>query len=317
MEKKTKTLHQQRKKLWDASMANHEKYIDRETGLFKQEFVEKRGCPVCGAEEYLEIFNKEGGTYVKCPTCQMVYLNPVLKDEFLNEYYTNNHDVQAEIVESDNDFYRKIYTLGLDQIAKNTPAGKILDMGCSSGGFLDVAKEKGWETYGVELNAKEAQHASKKHTVYNELIQNISFETKFDVITLWDVFEHLKNGKYYLDFLQKLLNPKGVIFLQIPSSDSLAAKILQEKCNMFDGLEHVNLYNRSTIEKIADSCGLEVLSMSSVISEIGVINNYLSYEDPYFGGSTNTREVPGLINEEEMHKTLQGYKLQVVLGVSK
>ena len=86
---------------------------------------------------------------------------------------------------------------------------------------------------------------------------------------------------------------------------------------MFDGLEHVNLYNRSTIEKIADSCGLEVLSMSSVISEIGVINNYLSYEDPYFGGSTNTREVPGLINEEEMHKTLQGYKLQVVLGASK
>ncbi len=83
---------------------------------------------------------------------------------------------------------------------------------------------------------------------------------------------------------------------------------------MFDGLEHVNLYGLETITKLANKCGLKVLSTKTVISEVGVINNYLNYEDPYLGNTQNKENIPNVITEEEVLETLQGYKIQIVLG---
>ncbi|ACN16734.1 SAM-dependent methyltransferase family protein [Desulforapulum autotrophicum HRM2] len=315
MNQTVKELHKKRMKLWDASISNHKKYIDNQNGLFRDEFVEYRKCPVCSQDNYLNIFFKEGGSYVKCLNCSMVYLNPVFTDDALNDYYEKNHSVQAQIVESGDSFYEKIYNHGLNSIEKICPPGNILDIGCSSGVFLDLSKNRGWKTNGIELNVREFKMAQMKgHSVYNSLIENTKFDKKFNAITLWDVFEHIKNGKFYLNMMKKLLMKNGVIFLQIPNSDSLAAKILQKKCNMFDGLEHVNLYGVNTIKLLAKRCGLRVLDIQTVIPEIGVINNYLNYEDPYLGNTENKTNIPNLIDENELNIKLLGYKLQVVLG---
>lgn len=316
MEQTVKALHEQRSKLWDASIANHAKYIDPKTGLFDTKWTQNRPCPVCKEDNCIAIFEKEGGVYVKCLACEMVYINPVFTDSAITHYYQSNHSIQSQIVENSDEFYVNLYNQGLDSIEKISPKGTILDIGCSSGVFLDVAKKRAWQTHGVELNEKEFEFAKKKgHHVHNALLETLDLKTTFDAITMWDVFEHIKDGEFYLSMMSKLLKKNGVIFLQIPSSDSLAAKILQEKCNMFDGLEHVNIYGVKTITKLAEECGLTVLDMRTVISEIGVINNYLSYENPYLGNTTNKSTIPNLIDEKTLHEKLLGYKLQVVLGV--
>ena len=317
MSQTVKELHEKRVKIWDESMKNHVKYIDANTGIFLEQYTEDRVCPVCQHHNELEIFYKEGGRYVKCLDCDMVYINPVFKDSAIKSYYEGNHTEQANLVESDtDDFYVNIYNGGLNDISKfAVKVSKLLDIGCSSGAFLDLSKKRDITTYGVELNQAEYEYAKRKgHDVYNDLLENLNFDFKFDAITMWDVFEHIKDGEFYLNLMKSLLSDNGVIFLQIPSADSLAAKILREHCNMYDGLEHVNLYGVETIKKLAQKCDLEVLSIKTVISEIGVINNYLNYEDPYLGNTKNKEFIPNLIDEKQIHETLQGYKLQVVLG---
>jgi len=317
MSETVKELHEKRMKMWNESMKNHIKYIDSKTGIFLEEYTENRVCPVCQSNNEVEIFYKAGGRYVKCQDCTMVYINPVFKDSAIKSYYEDNHSEQAEVVESDTDnFYINIYTNGLNKISKFYPnISKLLDIGCSSGTFLDLASKQNIDTFGVELNQSEYQLAvSKGHVVYNNLLENINFNQKFDVITMWDVFEHIKDGKFYLNLMKTHLTEKGVIFLQIPSSDSLAAKILREHCNMYDGLEHVNLYGVETIKQLAEKCNLKILNLNTIISEIGVINNYLNYENPYLGNTKNKDFIPNLINEKEIHETLQGYKLQIILG---
>jgi len=319
MEESVKKLHEKRVKMWDKSIANHKKYINNDTGLFEKKWVEHRVCPVCEKNTYIKIFKKEGGEYVKCLECSMVYTNPVFTNDALTDYYKNNHTEQSQIVESDTDnFYINLYNKGLDSIEKTSKIGNILDIGCSSGIFLDAAKKRNWQTNGIELNQKEFEVTQKKgHTAYNQLLENITFKEKFNAISMWDVFEHIKDGQKYLNQMGNLLTKEGVIFLQIPSSDSLAAKILQEKCNMFDGLEHVNLYGVDTIKLLAQKCGLKVLSLNTVISEIGILNNYLNYEHPYFGSTKNKEFIPNLLDEKAIHENLMGYKLQVVLGKEK
>ena len=191
MAQTVKELHEKRMKMWDESILNHKRYIDPGTGTFLEKYTEKRACPVCNSINELEIFYKEGGRYVKCQDCTMVYLNPVFRDFAIKDYYETNHTEQSEVVESDPDnFYLNIYNNGLDDIQKNSPKiSRLLDVGCSSGSFLDLVKKRNIDTHGIELNKAEYQFAKDKgHIVHNELLEHINFDEKFDVVTLWDVF---------------------------------------------------------------------------------------------------------------------------------
>ena len=113
MNKTVKEIHEKRSVLYNEGIKSHKKYINKNTGLYNVQFIEYRNCPVCEKDSYLKIFDKEGGTYVKCKNCDMVYLNPVFTNESLTDYYKNNHALQSEIVESDLEFYLTILNLEL------------------------------------------------------------------------------------------------------------------------------------------------------------------------------------------------------------
>lgn len=312
---KDKELHKHRKKMYESADAYRKSFINSATGLLDEKYLESRSCPVCGSRKDRSIFLKNGGRYVVCEDCSMIFLNPVFRDDWLEDYYINNNANQAEAHLEESPFYRNIYSAGLDQIAAIKNCSTILDIGCSSGFFLDLAKERGIQTFGIELNQLEFNiSASKGHTVWNDPVNRVEFPIRFDAITLWDVFEHIKDGRGYLRFLRNHLVEGGIIFMQIPSSQSLAARILQEKCNMFDGLEHVNLYNEKTILKLADQANYDVVQLKSVIDELGPINNHLSYEDPYFGSFDRSCDI-SFLSTEVIHRELLGYKFQITLKV--
>jgi SAM-dependent methyltransferase len=243
----------------------------------------------------------------------MIFLNPVLSDTYLNLYYSTNHAEQALAHPSEKSFYDKIYNLGFESCKKLTKIESVLDIGCSDGAFLDLVRDEGCKTFGVELNEQEILLArAKSHTIWTGSAFDIPKESKFDLISLWDVFEHIKDGKRLLKLLTKHLNPNGIIFLQVPNSGSLAARILREKCNMFDGIEHVNLYDKNTINKVAESAGLRVVEVYSVIDELSPINNYLNYESPYEGSFEFLDELSWM-DSKNIHENWLGYKLQVLI----
>lgn len=307
-------LHEGRQFMYDQVKTYHDSFLNKETGLFRDEFLETRTCPVCGSKNYRKMFAREGGIYVRCNDCTMCYLNPVFTDASLVKFYEGNNTVQSEVVSNESDFSRKIYSKGLRTIANYTKPGNILDIGCSTGFFLDLAKESAWKTTGVELNKKEAAVAIQKgHTVTNAAIETMKFPTPFHAITMWDVFEHIKRGDEVLQLIKRHLAKDGVLFMQIPSAEALAARMLQQNCKMFDGLEHVNLYAPQTIKKLANNNGFEILHIESVISEIPVMANYLDYQDPYLGDAEHKNAVLGLIDEKTLHENFLGYKLQIVM----
>lgn len=316
--KNAKALHKGRKFMYDRQTDMHRAYVDKKTGKFFSTLTEVRTCPVCGSSKSVPIFNKSGGTYAKCTNCTMVFLNPVFKDRALDKHYRKLDSGQAAIVQGESAFYREIYLKGLNAVSRFVKKGKIFDLGCSSGIFLDIAKSKEWKTYGLEVGEAEAALCREKgHVLYTKKLQDEKITEKFDAISLWDVFEHLPHGKDELKLLKSMLNPGGVIFLQIPNSGSLAARMMRDKCRMFDGIEHVNLYNPKTIQLIAQKVGLNIKSLETVISEIAVMNNYLQYEDPYFGDSGHGDTVLNIVTAESIHKNLLGYKMQVVFGKGK
>lgn len=308
-----KTLHEGRRQMYESVAAYHLSFVDPSTGLIADKFTEYRACPVCEATTDRKLFIKNGGTYVKCSACGMIYLNPGFKDDDLRKYYENNTAVQATAHENESEFYRSIYAKGLNSIERFTKTGPILDIGCSSGFFLNIAKESGWQTYGIELNRSEFLIARERgHKVWNLPIEEISLKTKLIAITMWDVLEHIKLGGQYLENLKNLLNDDGVVFMQIPSAASLTARVLQARCNMFDGIEHVNLYTPKTISLLCEKAGYQILHIETVIDELQVLKKYLDYEDPYFSVRDGYIDL-AFLTEDLIHNAQLGYKMQIVI----
>ena len=188
---------------------------------------------------------------------------------------------------------------------------------CSGGFFLDLAKKKNWKTHGIEINKNEYLIASKKkHIVWNKEISKLNIKEKFDVVTLWDVFEHIKDPHKILKEIKKKLVKNGLIFMQIPSSDSIAAKILREKCNMFDPIEHVNLYNLNSLRKLFSITKFKIIFIKSVIDEASVVKNFLNYDDPYLGNFKSSKKI-NFLSPKLIHKNFQGYKLQILISPKK
>jgi 2-polyprenyl-3-methyl-5-hydroxy-6-metoxy-1,4-benzoquinol methylase len=225
-------------------------------------------------------------------------------------------DGQSFVSKKEKIYYNNIYNKGLSKILKfSNKLRTILDIGCSSGIFLDLAKKKNLITYGVELNKKELKLVSSKHVIFSKNIFDFHYDRKFDCITMWDVIEHIKDTNLLLKRIYNMLSPNGIFFFQTPNAFSAASTILNKNCNMFDGIEHVNLFSLKNIHLIAKKNNFKILSIETIISEIPIINNYLEFKDIYLGDSRKSKLFQ-IIDEKKLHKNLLGYKFQVVFKKS-
>ncbi len=240
-------------------------------------------CPLCGANDNKTIFpslkisseknqqelfnctNNNLGTYnndiVKCNKCGMIYSNPQPSQIELSTLYKNVIDYQYlnEVAARE-----KTFNLSLKQLHKFiTPPGKLIDFGCYTGVFMEMAKNKGWTVSGIELSDWASKIARKKNLgeVYSKPINELSLPYKtFDLITLWDVIEHLANPKQILENLSKYLKHNGIIAFSTHFIDSFSAKILGKHYPFLMDM-HLSHFSGKTIKKMLNDLGFEILKI--------------------------------------------------------
>mgnify|MGYP006966429980 FL=1 len=101
MSSRNRNVHQGRKQMYRIIDETHNQYINPETGEYNQELLEKVSCFVCLSDQYVHLFKKRGGHYVRCNNCSHIYLNPMFLDDALQAYYQELHSVQAEATENE------------------------------------------------------------------------------------------------------------------------------------------------------------------------------------------------------------------------
>jgi 2-polyprenyl-3-methyl-5-hydroxy-6-metoxy-1,4-benzoquinol methylase len=292
-------------------------FVNARTGRIKRRYVRKRTCPLCNGKEFFVIFVKNGFPHVRCE-CGMIYVPEILKDEYANIVYADQsyeeETHRSFRTEPRKSFIEAIYVDGMSLLNKaGIRSGRLLDVGCSSGMFMEYAQKKGFSVKGVEPSEYAVNLArSMGLDVRKGYFEKSTPESElFDVVTLWDVLEHCDDPFEILGTAREALAPGGCIFLQVPNAMGLAPRIMQARCNMFTGFSHINLFGPDTLEAILGKCGFGNMTMQTVISEVSVLNNYLHYHDPYYGPSTEREKVLGLISLKDINENLLGYKLQI------
>lgn len=163
----------------------------------------------------------------------------------------------------------------ISHLPKSNHPYKLLDVGCGDGSFLERLNPNRFEGTGVEINREGFDICGKKGlVVHNGDVKAIDFgDAKFDVITLWNVLEHIENPKELTDALFPLLSDEGVLVIQVPNADSLGFKIGKQYWFHMDSPRHLVHFNKSSINTLCDLTGFEL---------VAVINEYYDYPQDLF-----------------------------------
>lgn len=186
------------------------------------------------------------GQVVRCPKCTHRYVSPIpTATESMYSEVTDDFYLESESYRKDTfaDF------LGETERLTKISSGRCLDVGCSAGLFLDVAKAKGYSTFGIELSRWAVELArSKGHVVYNQSLfdHRVDEKDKYDLVTAFDIVEHLEDPRSALKQLKSLLRPGGALVGIVPDMDAWHMRLLGQH-HWLVVLMHYQYFSRQSL----------------------------------------------------------------------
>jgi 2-polyprenyl-3-methyl-5-hydroxy-6-metoxy-1,4-benzoquinol methylase len=240
-------------------------------------------CDLCGASsaDHPIVFWKHNTPVVRCRSCGLLYSNPRWKTEYLFSYYGESylHEYKRTVQETATDPEKNLrrWQPLLDPFDTARQTNRLLDVGCATGEFMLAAQARGWEAYGVEPGAPAADVA--KQTTGCEIHAG-TLDTApypdgwFDVVTLWDVIEHVQSPTAYMAGVARLIRPGGLLGVTTPNICCLNYWALGPHWSVVGPNGHIFYFAPGTLKRLLEKSGFSLTNLYSMIAE---------YEEPPAG----------------------------------
>lgn len=209
---------------------------------------------------------------VRCAGCGLLYLSPRPVPTCIHIYYPESYE---SFIKQRTDrlplWQRYSLRYGLWKrcrlVLRYKRSGRLLDLGCGTGQFLaEMGRYPGWKLAGVEPNAEAANFACQVlglNVHLGDLFSAQFPDRHFDVVTMWDVLEHLYEPIAVLQEVGRVLKPDGVLILRTPSLDSWDAHVFGRYWAGLDAPRHLAVYSRHTAEELLARAGFTVRDLKT------------------------------------------------------
>jgi SAM-dependent methyltransferase len=226
-------------------------------------------------------FTEETFQYVQCAACGLIYLDPRPDARALLGYYPNDYEAYQTLDQLGSVArWRRLHALGLLRrfVTRYVKAGRLLDVGCATGEFLQEMRGRGWQVGGIELSAQAAAIAHEVYhlEVFTGSIASFDASSAYDVVTLWDVLEHLASPRAGLKQIHQWLRPGGHVILSVPNLESWDARLFGRWWIGWDAPRHFSLFSQPVLERLLDESGFRVLDRRCFLGGPGAFR--LSWE---------------------------------------
>ena len=176
--------------------------------------VESVSCPLCGLDQAVQVLQVGIRRIVRCRGCGMIYRNPRPSAADVGGAYgvdRGGAHGAAWFGERRGRNFRRFLERW------EGPPGRLLDIGCGDGWFLQMAGERGWEAVGIDVSAEAVRQARERFRVGARTgeLQSFRFpDGAFDLMTLWNVLEVIPDPVPFLAEVRRVLAPRGTLFIR-------------------------------------------------------------------------------------------------------
>jgi SAM-dependent methyltransferase len=215
-------------------------------------------CPACGSADHRTLSSYDAGDLARCGSCGCAFARRLPSGDELEEHYAG-YPVRTEIPELTHVRYREL----LAGLARFRAGGRALDVGCAAGHFVAAAAAQGWDAAGVEPAEHLREHGRASGLAVFERLDDVPAEPRFDLVTAFEVVEHMTHPADELERMAAFLRPGGAMYLTTPNFDSLSRRLLGPRWSVIDYPEHLNYFTLKSLSALLRRTGLEPAEASS------------------------------------------------------
>jgi SAM-dependent methyltransferase len=249
-----------------------------------------RNCPACLSDRHVLLFTKDEWRIRACRSCGTWFVGNPPSAEQLHTIYREGYFTERLAQHSDGDLQAVAWQAAvgnarrrLSLIRRYAPkAGRLLDVGCGTGAFLSVAREA-YRCCGVDVSAEAIAVVLSIPGVEAHVgdlrVLGLAAD-QFDVVTLFDVIEHVPEPAELLLEAQRLVAPGGIIVLTTGDNESLASRLSGRWWHLLTPPEHLTFFSRAGLRQMAGRCQLTVehTSHQPVLANVGYMATKLAVE---------------------------------------
>ncbi|HJM56148.1 MAG TPA: methyltransferase domain-containing protein [Planctomycetota bacterium] len=237
--------------------------------------LQEAPCPLCGGTQRRSRFQEPPFGVWLCSGCDLTYVSPRIADEaLLPEVYDATYWASPtprlrgyRDYLGDTDLIAETFRRRLRGLSYHLPEpGSVLDVGCAAGGFLQVMEESGWCTLGLEPSPTMCEVARERlgpERVRAGGLECLREGELFDLITFWDVLEHLPLPQAALQRAAAHLAPGGRILVLTQNVASPFARLLGRRWQHYKHAEHLAHFHRGTLRAALEGAGFAVETMGA------------------------------------------------------
>lgn len=238
--------------------------------------TEQIACP-CGSQALpVDVFQTATRRYVRCPACDLVFLNPRPLRTLVEEFYREDYDEAYGEVEASSDrdpvFESVAHRLGLYR----QPPGRLLDVGCGDGAFLSLCQSAGWTCHGLELSKKAAARAARRGVAVlpPDWLERTGKREPFDVITLVNVLETVTNPAGLLREIAGALTPSGLLVIRATNGAFHLPMRRPARWvgSRYDQAFHLFLYSPQALRSLLQGIGLQTIAIHNSVPSRGPLS---------------------------------------------
>jgi|TARA_B100001964_G_scaffold39744_1_gene43463 SAM-dependent methyltransferase len=229
-------------------------------------------CNICQSINIDNFLIKDNWEIVRCGNCKIVFVKSIPSDRVLEDLYDDNFfkDGQKFPTEGLDLHSNPTYINALKRIERikeyDHCNDRLLDVGCATGIFLKAANASFKYSFGIDISKYATDVAVRELNVNVKCgtILDLNFSQQyFDVITMWDVIEHVKDPSKYIDKISNIIRPGGLMILSTGNIESIMFKIQKKKWHLLIPPKHLFYFSPKTISMLLNNYGLRVLNIAN------------------------------------------------------
>lgn len=211
-----------------------------------------RPCNICGCEASSLLVEKAGYKVYRCSECGLAFTHPL--PESIDEQYDVSY---FELYRKRHAFRLKRADARLRRIELMMAPGRLLDIGCSLGYFVEAANARGWQASGIDISEHAAKEACNLGLdVRAATLDRASFpDASFDCVTMWDVLEHVPDPTEHMLEVHRILAPGGLVAIGTPDLGHSAFSLKRERWRHLKPAEHIYYFRDSSIQRLLAKTG--------------------------------------------------------------